>query len=216
MRKFSTGARGFKNFPVFVSSAIIVVICLFFSVSGASAQGRAATSGSSHESEKAAQVRALNNSVLQLHGQVQQNASGVAGVGQAATVLAQRAAALQTLIQEDPHAALTFAFSPELLTDLAAKFPDSATQLESHVTLSGPIEQWTFDNADRKTSHSEYRMKVGAQSLSLHFAVQEPNLTKGNIFQVTGVVAGRDLAVAESSILPQNAGSAFSAVFATL
>src|SRR2546426_9580922 len=113
-------------------------------------------------------------------------------------------------------AALSFAFSPDLLADLAAKFPDSSTQLESHVTLSGAIEQWTFDNADRKTSHSEYRMKVGAQSLSLHFAGREPNLTKGNIFQVTGVVAGRDMAVAESSTIPPNAAWASSAIFATL
>src|SRR6266849_456249 len=105
MREISTAAQGFKNLSVFVSSAIITVICLFFSVSGASAQGRASTSSSSHESERAAQVRALNNSVLQLHGQMQENASGAAGIrGQAATVLEQRAAALQTLIQEDPHA----------------------------------------------------------------------------------------------------------------
>src|SRR5258707_2709171 len=170
MREFSTGTQGKKILPVSATSAIIA-ICLFLSVIGASAQGRAATSGSSHESDRAAQVRALNNSVLQLHGQMQENSSGAAGIhSQAAIVLAQRAAALQTLIQEDPHAALTFAFSPELLADLAGKFPDSVTQLESHVTLSGAIEQWTFDNADRKTSHSEYRMKAGAQSVSLHFA----------------------------------------------
>src|SRR5438445_13624349 len=124
MKKYSRGAQGFKNLPVFASSAIITAICLFFSVSGASAQGRAATSASSHESQRAAQVRALNNSVLQLHGQMQENASGTGIRGQAATVIAQRATALQGLIQEDPHAALTFAFSPELLVDLAAKFPD--------------------------------------------------------------------------------------------
>src|SRR6266567_6340091 len=103
MRKNSTGAQGFKNLPVFVSSAIVTSICLFFSLNSASAQGRASTSGSLHESEKAGHVRALNNSVLQLHGQTQENASGIGGVrGQAAILLAQRAAALQTLIQEDP------------------------------------------------------------------------------------------------------------------
>jgi len=47
MREISTGAHGFKNLSVFASSAIVVIICLFFSVSGASAQGSAATSGSS-------------------------------------------------------------------------------------------------------------------------------------------------------------------------
>src|SRR5260370_26817456 len=138
MREISTGARGCKNLPIFASSAIIAIVCLFSSVSGASAQGSAATSGSSHESERAAQVRTLNNSVLELHGQMQENPSGAAGNhSQAAIVLAQRAAALQTLIQEDPHAALTFAFSPELLADLAAKFPSSAAELESHTPLTG-------------------------------------------------------------------------------
>src|SRR5713101_7998263 len=202
MRKFLTGALGKNNLPVFASSTIVAAICLLLISSSASAQGRASTSSSSHESERAAQVRALNNSVLQLHGQMQENASGVAGVrGQAAMVLAQRAAALQALIQEDPHAALTFAFSPELLADLATKFPDSAAQLESHATLSGPIEHWIFDNADLKTSHSEYRMKVGAQSLSLHFSDHEPNLASGRVFQVVGVIAGQNMAVAETTTL---------------
>src|SRR5260370_39681238 len=59
-------------------------------------------------------------------------------------------------------------------------------------------------------------MKAGAQSLSLHFAGREPNTPKGNILQVTAVVAGRDMAVAASSTFPPNAASASSAIFATL
>src|SRR5260370_24468133 len=103
MRKFLTGALGKNNLPVFASSTIIAAICLLFTSSSAFAQGRGTNSGSSHESERAAQVRALNNSVLQLHGQMQENTSGAAAIrGQAATVLAQRSAALQALIQEDP------------------------------------------------------------------------------------------------------------------
>src|SRR5712675_1469669 len=133
MRRLSTGALGKNNLPVFASSTIIAAICLLFTSSSASGQGRVANSGSPHESERAAQVRALNNSVLQLHGQMQENVSGAAGVhSQAAIVLAQRAATLQALIQEDPHAALSFAFSPELLEDLAIKFPEAANLLEKH------------------------------------------------------------------------------------
>ena len=219
MREFSTRAQGFKNLPVFVSSAIITVICLFFSVNGACAQGNAATSGSSHESERAAQVRALNNSVLQLHGQMQENASGAAGIhSQAAIVLVQRAAALQTLIQEEPHAALTFAFSPDLLADLATKFPDSATQLESHATLTGSIEHWILDGAGMKTSKSLYKMKLGRQTVNLYFAGREPNLTKGSVFQVTGVVIGSHMAVAETATLTASStlGSGSQHIFAAL
>src|SRR5438552_5013996 len=176
MRKFSKGAQGKKNLPALATSTIIAAICSLLISSSAFAQGRGSNSSSSHESERAAQVRALNNSVLQLHGQMQENASGAAATrGQAATVLAQRAAALQALIQEDPHAALTFAFSPELLADLAAKFPSSAAQLESHTTLTGSIDHWTFDNADMKTSHSQYQMKLGQQLVILHFAGREPD-----------------------------------------
>ena len=207
MREFSIGAQGFKNFPVFASSSIIAIICLFFSVNGAFAQGSAATSGSSHESARAAQVRALNNSVLQLHAQIQENASGAAGIRSlAATVLAQRAAALQTLIQEDPHAALTFAFSPELLADLATKFPDSAAQLELHTTLSGPIEHWIFDSADIKRSQESWFIKAQGRKLSLYFAtVQRP--VANAVMTLEGVRSGSQVAVSRLTSTPM--GGAF-------
>ena len=38
MRENPTGARGFRNPHVFASSTIFTIICLFFSVSGASAR----------------------------------------------------------------------------------------------------------------------------------------------------------------------------------
>ena len=208
MRMYSTRAQGCKNLPVFASSAIIAVICLFFSVSAAPAQAGASTSGSSHESARAAQVRALNNAVLQLHGQMQENASGAAGArSQAAVVLAQRAAALQTLIKEEPHAALTFAFSPELLADLATKFPDLAAQLESHTTLSGPIEHWIFDGVDTKSSQESWFIKAQGRRLSLYFAtVQRPSANA--IATVEGVQVGSQIAV--SGLRSAPLGGAFS------
>ena len=213
MRKFRNGALGKNNLPVFASSTIIAVICLLLTSSSASAQRPVSPSSSSHESERAAQVRALNNSVLQLHGQMQENASGTAGVhSQAAIVLAQRAAALQTLIKQDPHTALTFAFSPELLADLAAKFPSSAAQLESHTTLSGPIEHWIFDGADMRTSRSQYQLKVGPQNLNLHFSGPEPDLAKGAVFQITGVVVGTEMAVSETRVVQTRIAAGFAAV----
>jgi M6 family metalloprotease-like protein len=208
MREVLTGTQGAKDFLRFPSRFLIAIVVSSVLLLGASAQGNSFPGSHSRDSERAALVRVLNNGVLQLHGQMQENASGAAGVrGQAASVLAKRAAALKALMEENPRAALSFAFSPELLADLAAKFPDSAAQLESHAALSGTIEQWTFDTADGKNSHSEYRMKVGAQSLSLHFAGNEPNLTKGNVFRVTGVVVLSDMAVSESSAVPSGTAS---------
>src|SRR5881275_935805 len=77
------------------------------------------------ESPASAHMRALNNSLLNLHGQMQHADANSARMlrSQSATVIGQRSAALMNLIQNNPHAALTFAFSPELLADMAAKFP---------------------------------------------------------------------------------------------
>src|SRR5258705_12328341 len=66
MKMYLTGAQGFKKLSVFASSAIITLICLFFSVSGASAQGSAATSGS-----PAAQSQVVPGQGLQLEGELE-------------------------------------------------------------------------------------------------------------------------------------------------
>jgi hypothetical protein len=77
MRMYSIGAQGFKNPSVFASSAIIAIICLFFSVSGASAQGGAGTSGSSLAAQvgqttaTAAQAQAGQGQSVQLEGELE-------------------------------------------------------------------------------------------------------------------------------------------------
>jgi hypothetical protein len=195
-------AKRHKSRCAFASSAIFAIIYGFFGASNASAQEPVAnTNAASHESERAAQVRALNNSVLQLHGQIQENVSRADAVrGQAAIVLTQRATALQALIKEDPHVALSFAFSPELLADLAAKFPDSSAVLESHAAVSGRLEHWMEDSADLKSSHSYFRMKFGQQVLNLHFAMPESDLNEGDVLEVSGVLAGTEMAVSKTRI----------------
>src|SRR5262245_59325849 len=99
-RKGAQGATEVLHFSFRLLAAIFISSV---PLSGLLAQVNPANSHRK-DSERAAQVRALNNSVLQLHGHIQENASGAAGIrGQAATVLAQRAASLQALIQEDAH-----------------------------------------------------------------------------------------------------------------
>src|SRR5438093_10169275 len=71
MREISRGAQGFKNLPVFASSVIITVICLLFSINGASAQGSAGTSGSSQTIAAAAQSQAGLNGNVQLEGELE-------------------------------------------------------------------------------------------------------------------------------------------------
>ena len=155
----------------FVIAAIAFVIFGFLGISAALAQSGHQQGQNLPESAKAAQVRALNNSLLHLHGQIQEGSpSDAAGIrSQAAPVIAERAAALKSLIEENPRAALSFAFSPELLTDLATKFPQSASLLESQTTVSGQLQHWIEDSADLKTGRSYFRMKVATRTLTLHF-----------------------------------------------
>src|SRR5438552_4264880 len=171
-----------------------------------SAPGLAQTPSHNTESQAAAHMRGLNNSLLRLHGQMQQARPNDVRLlrSQAASVIAQRAAALSKLIQSNPRTALSFAFSPELLADLASKFPDSSTLLESQATVSGPVEHWIVDNAD-KTSRSLFHMNASGRVLNLYFAGPEPNLKTGDVVQATGVVVGSEMAVSVSNTVQSSA-----------
>ena len=188
------------SFSTLAASACLLFVLILSSGQTSSAQRNSQTP----ESPAAARVRALNNSLLRLHGQMQQAGPNNVALmrSQAASVLTQRAAALAYLVSTDPRAALSFAFSPELLADLAAKFPQSAASLESHATLSGPVTRWIADYPAMKTSHSWLTMKQGQTVLSLRFACPEPpNFKSGDVLQITGVVAGSQMAVETSTTL---------------
>jgi hypothetical protein len=95
----------------FMIAAIAFVIFGFLGTSAALAQSGHQQGQNLPESAKAAQVRPLNNALLQLHGQIQEGSpSDASGLrSQAAPVIAERAAALKSLIEENPRAALSFA-----------------------------------------------------------------------------------------------------------
>lgn len=138
-------------------------------------------------------VRNLNNQLLAIHSTGQQN--------QAATVIAQRAAALSDLIKNDPAQALAFSLSPGLLADLSKKFPEAASQLESRGTWRGTIEKWVYDSADLKSFRTVTRMKAGEQNIELHFAGPEASTCQsGDTLQASGVLLDGSMAVASSSI----------------
>jgi M6 family metalloprotease-like protein len=198
------------SFAMPTSACLLVVVIL-----SCSQTSSAQRNSQSAESPAAARVRALNNSLLRLHGQMQQAGPNNVALmrSQAASVLAQRAAALTYLISTDPRAGLSLAFPPELLADLAAKFPQSASSLESHATISGAVTRWIADYPGTIGAHSWLTMKQGQTVLSLHFACPEPpNFKSGDVLQITGVVAGSQMAVettktaqVSSAGLPTNA-----------
>ncbi len=161
---------------------------------------RAAAPG--EETPEAAHMRSLNNAVLQLHGQMQRAAPHEGGLlrGRAATAIAARAAALSNLIENNPLDALSLAFSPDLLADLATKLPQSAALLEAHTAVSGPVKHWIADDPD-KTSRSWWQMDAGGRSLNLYFAGPEPGSLKSDeVLEATGVVAGSNMAVERSVV----------------
>lgn len=153
---------------------------------------------------EAQQVRNLNNDLLRYHAEAQRLPPDALTAlrGEVATVMAQRAAALSRLVQEDPAQALALAFSPELLATLAKAFPEAAPLLESHGTWQGPSEEWIFDSVDMKSSRSVTHMKVGARDIEVHFASSEPNGLKcGDLLQATGVLVGNQMTVSSSTAL---------------
>ena len=154
--------------------------------------------------DRIARVRALNNDLLRLHGEASQNPPGqaIAQRVQAAQMIGQRADALRNLIQRDPAQALSLAFSPEALADLAAAFPDAAAQLESHRTLRGSVERWVVESADLRSSTTVTSLRSGAQALSLYFASPEPvGLTSGSLLEATGLQVGTTIAVTSSTLI---------------
>src|SRR2546425_9120321 len=89
-----------------------------------------------------ARVRALNGQIIRLHGLVQAAAPAQAAAlrGQAGPLIEERADAFYLLIDQSPTEALSLAFSPDLLADLAVSFPQSASRFESYGEWQGLIE----------------------------------------------------------------------------
>jgi M6 family metalloprotease-like protein len=185
-------------YSAFCSAFLVAMVVLVGSIAS-----RAQTNSTPTDSPAAARMRALNNSLLSLHGQMQAASVNDARLlrSPAADVIAQRAAALTQLIQNNPHAALTFAFSPELLADLATKFPGSSSLLESHMTITGPVQHWIADSPGLKMSRSVWQMNAGGgRSINLYFQGHEPaNLKSNQLLQATGVLAGSEMAVETSA-----------------
>jgi M6 family metalloprotease-like protein len=141
--------------------------------------------------------------LLRLHGEIQRAAPAQAALlrAQAAPVIEQRGQALSALIAEDAGRALSLAFSPELLADLAAKFPASAARLEAHGVWQGPLEYLTFDDATMTRHRDLRRIRAGQETLEIYFAGREPaNLKCSDLLRVSGVRAGTNVAAAEGSL----------------
>ncbi len=158
--------------------------------------------GTIKESANAARMRKLNALILDVQSELGNATPDRAAAlrKQAATVLAERAATLQTLIISDPQGVLKLAFAGGLLQDLAARFPDSVKYLETHVTLRGPVEYVIYDEKGGE-SRSSIHLNAGGRKLEVHFASHEPpGLKSGDLLEVSGVQSGLLIAGSDGSV----------------
>ena len=150
-------------------------------------------------------IRDLNNEVLRLRGEMQRVSAGEAAElrRRAVAAISARASELKMVIERDPAQALSIAFAPDLLADLAAKFPEAASQLESHGTWSGPVNRWIMDYRNG-SSLSLTRMRAGDQTLDLYFSRSEPaGCQSGDVLEATGVRVDSKVAVSEARLQPR-------------
>ncbi len=159
---------------------------------------------------EAAHLRQLNNTLLHLHGQINaaENSNGNSLHSQASAVIAERFAALQSLIQLDPMAALEVAFDSRLLASMTETFPASAAKFESHGNWTGPVDYIILDDATLTKHRVDLNMKVNNEIVKLHFKDNEPTWFKCNdILTVAGVRAGAEVAAADGNVSGSVAGA---------
>jgi M6 family metalloprotease-like protein len=156
------------------------------------------------QNNRGAQMRALNNQLLEVYARLA-NLPGRASESteQAATVIGQRANMLETLIRENPAEALSFAFSPDLLSELARAFPVSASELETVGEWEGPLEVTVEDGINLLSHRMIHTMSLpGGGKVSIHFKNGEgDDLQSGDVLKVKGVRVRSEIAAADGGTI---------------
>ena len=158
------------------------------------------------KNEQSARVRSFNSELLQVYARwlslLKDDTRAVTAIqSQAGKTISDRATALELLIQQSPSEALSLAFSDDLLSRLAAAFPQSRTRLESYGTWEGAIEYQIEDNLNTKTHRNIVRMKAGRETLNIQFASGVPEtLESRDILRVRGLRVGTQLAASGGTV----------------
>lgn len=147
------------------------------------------------------EIRNLNETVLRHHEAARTSRGAAQQRRQASLDFVKREAALASLIESDPDAALGMAFSEDLAAELKTAFPESAAHIESRQTWTGTIETAVEDD-HRSGSHTVHRLKSGGRTMEL-YSGSAVTAASGSTVKVTGIqVAGK---VAAASFTPQAA-----------
>jgi M6 family metalloprotease-like protein len=171
-------------------------------VLSALAVGLAVCAAAWGQASEPGQLRALNARILQLRGALASaNAGDQSAVhSQAAAALTQRQAVLQSLMASAPARALELAFPADVLADLAAAFPASASLLEQRGTWRGALYVVAIDGVGFQSSREERKLQIGGQLVDFHSVEPAPAGSKCNeIVAASGLRSGNVL-VAESSV----------------
>jgi len=150
-----------------------------------------------------ARVRGFNNQLLTVYGRLFSSPArdAMALRSQFAGMIRQRQALLGELIEKNPAQALSFAFSQDVLANMSAAFPESASKLESEGAWEGELEYVILDSPDLTSHRAVYRMKVGNETYDIHFAKEEPvGLKCRDRLRVRGVRVGSHVAAADGNI----------------
>jgi hypothetical protein len=169
----------------------------------------AATLGSAAfaQNNEQALLRALNAQVLQFRGAAASADASAqsAAHSRAADALAQRQQVLQSLMASAPARALELAFPGDVLADLAATFPESASLLEERGRVSGTL-YYVIEDGIGFASHREVRkLKVGEQMIDLYAASGEIGGSKCNDRIAASGVRSGGVMVVESSTVEETA-----------
>jgi M6 family metalloprotease-like protein len=150
----------------------------------------------------AEQIRAYNAQVLQLQSQARRGgAAALQAEAAASRVLAQRATALQSLMESDASAADRLAYPASVLESLAASFPQARASIEQRGRWSGELEYLIEDSLDLQKHRSIFRLSRGKEILDVRFAGAEPpGLRSGMRLDVGGVRLGNLLVAAEAEM----------------
>src|SRR5439155_13067578 len=129
----SSGSYSWRNGIMKISkgrglSAILRRLGFLVALSAASVQPFQA-----QKNEQSARVRSFNSELLQVYARwlslLKDDTRAVTAIqSQAGKTISDRATALELLIQQSPSEALSLAFSDDLLSRLAAAFPQSRTR----------------------------------------------------------------------------------------
>ena len=139
------------------------------------------------DTDPAAQVRSLNDTVLKHHEIAAHAAGNLAGIRNLAAIdIQRREAALAALIAKDPGTALKMAFSPDLLDSMRVSFPDSAAHFETQRTWTGNLQTSVEDDLDLKTATTTNRLITGGRSLNVYLTGTQSQPISGQ-FEIEGV-----------------------------